>query len=191
MPVILKALILAYSCSQYLTWLYDHKSTLDLDYFFIFFFWQISSKVSNTAPDLIDNQKPQSSHSSSRVGVTLVAGVATVALGAFVFHRVWSNSWQRKENLNRWHGVHAWQRFTTSYLAERPIIVKCVTATGLVKAWSSKMASAYEPSRTLKNRCEGSCFSCNDTVTLGKELCNIYVCSPPCPQYSRSQGLPS
>ena len=90
MPVILKALILAYSCSQYLTWLYDHKSTLDLD--LVFFFWQISSKVSNTAPDLINYQKPQSSHSSSRVGVTLVAGVATVALGAFVFHRVWSNS---------------------------------------------------------------------------------------------------
>ena len=142
--------------NQHLIWIY-------------IFFWQISSKVSNTAPDLINYQKPQSSHSSSRVGVTLVAGVATVALGAFVFHRVWSNSWQRKEDLNRWHGVHAWQRFTTSYFAESPI-VKCV------------IASAHEPPGTLKSRCGGSCFSCNDTVTLGKRalqhLCLQSALSP-------------
>jgi len=53
---------------------------------------QINSRVSNTAPDLIVDEKPQSSQCSSRGGLVLVAGVATVALGAFLLHRAWHNT---------------------------------------------------------------------------------------------------
>ncbi|KAL9973262.1 hypothetical protein ACROYT_G019691 [Oculina patagonica] len=51
--------------------------------------FQIKSKVSNTAPDLIADEKPQSAQHTSRGGFMLVAGVAAVALGAFLVHKGW------------------------------------------------------------------------------------------------------
>lgn len=63
-------------------------------------FCQINSRVSNTAPDLIVDEKPQSSQHSSRGGLVFVTGVATVALGAFLLHRAWQNTWHSKEKRN-------------------------------------------------------------------------------------------
>ena len=54
--------------------------------------WQIKSKVSNTAPDLIADEKPHSAQHLSRGSLMLLTGVATVALGAFLMHRVWHNT---------------------------------------------------------------------------------------------------
>ena len=70
--------------------------------------WQINTKISNTAPDLIIDQKPQSAQQSSRGGLLLVAGVATVALGAFLVHRAWHSTWPIKDMEERdpstWQG---------------------------------------------------------------------------------------
>ncbi|XP_027043343.1 ankyrin repeat, SAM and basic leucine zipper domain-containing protein 1-like isoform X1 [Pocillopora damicornis] len=48
---------------------------------------KIKCKVFNTSPDLITDEKPQGTQSSLRSGSLLVAGVAIVALGAFLFHK--------------------------------------------------------------------------------------------------------
>lgn len=48
---------------------------------------KIKCKVCNTSPDLITDEKPQGTQSSLRSGSLLVAGVAIVALGAFLFHK--------------------------------------------------------------------------------------------------------
>lgn len=53
---------------------------------------QINSRVSTTAPDLIVEPKPQSAQQSSRAGVALVLGTTTIALGAFLVHRLWNNT---------------------------------------------------------------------------------------------------
>lgn len=53
---------------------------------------QINSKISNTAPDLIVDEKPQSAQHSSQGGLLLAAGLATVALGAIMVHRMWHNT---------------------------------------------------------------------------------------------------
>lgn len=53
----------------------------------------IKCKVSNTAPDLITDEKPQGTQYSSRSGFLLLAGVASVALGAFLMHKAWHTTW--------------------------------------------------------------------------------------------------
>lgn len=53
---------------------------------------QIKSKVSNTAPDLIADEKPHSAQHLPRGSLMFLTGVATLALGAFVIHRVWHNT---------------------------------------------------------------------------------------------------
>ena len=61
--------------------------------------WQIKCKVFNTSPDLITDEKPQGTQSSLRSGSLLVAGVAIVALGAFLFH---------KARHITWSSIHQW-----------------------------------------------------------------------------------
>lgn len=53
---------------------------------------KIKCKVSNTAPDLITDEKPQGTQYSSRSGFLLLAGVASVALGAFLMHKAWDTT---------------------------------------------------------------------------------------------------
>jgi len=53
---------------------------------------QIKSKISNTAPDLIADERPHSAQHLSHGSLIFLTGVATVALGAFLVHRVWYNT---------------------------------------------------------------------------------------------------